>query len=76
MRYWWVNQSQTFRQEIDGGYLWSPKRNENGNRWFAPVRRGFLLLLLAGAVPPQVFGEMLGARAPTAMTSRQARRFD
>lgn len=32
MRYWWVNQNQTFRQEIDGGYLWSPKRNRNGNR--------------------------------------------
>src|SRR6059036_2139534 len=27
MRYWWVNQNQTFRQEIAGGYLWSPKRN-------------------------------------------------
>jgi len=32
MRYWWVNQNQTFRQEIDGGYLWSPKRNKNGHR--------------------------------------------
>ena len=32
MRYWWVNQNQTFRQEIDGGYLWSPKRNRNGHR--------------------------------------------
>jgi putative restriction endonuclease len=32
MRYWWVNQNQTFRQEIEGGYLWSPKRNRNGNR--------------------------------------------
>ena len=32
MRYWWVNQNQTFRQEIDGGYLWSPKRNKNGRR--------------------------------------------
>ena len=29
-RYWWVNQNQTFRQEIQGGYLWSPKRNSNG----------------------------------------------
>jgi hypothetical protein len=27
MRYLWVNQNQTFRQEITGGYLWSPKRN-------------------------------------------------
>jgi putative restriction endonuclease len=32
MRYWWVNQNQTFRQEVDGGYLWSPKRNANGTR--------------------------------------------
>jgi putative restriction endonuclease len=32
VRYWWVNQNQTFRQEISGGYLWSPKRNANGAR--------------------------------------------
>ena len=32
MRYWWVNQNQTFRQEVTGGYLWSPKRNANGHR--------------------------------------------
>jgi putative restriction endonuclease len=32
MRFWWVNQNQTFRQEIEGGYLWSPKRNANGVR--------------------------------------------
>ena len=27
MRYWWVNQNQTFRHEIRGRYLWSPKRS-------------------------------------------------
>jgi len=32
MRYWWVNQNQTFRQELAGGYLWSPKRNADGGR--------------------------------------------
>jgi putative restriction endonuclease len=32
MRYWWVNQNQTFRQEIAGGYLWSPKRKAKGGR--------------------------------------------
>lgn len=32
MRYWWVNQNQTFRHEVPGGYLWSPKKNKNGNR--------------------------------------------
>src|SRR5436309_6495238 len=26
------NQNQTYRQEIEGGYLWSPKRNANGVR--------------------------------------------
>jgi len=31
MRYWWVNQNQTYRQEIDGGYVWSPKRKSNGH---------------------------------------------
>lgn len=29
MRYWWVNQNQTYRQEVNGGYLWSPKRKAN-----------------------------------------------
>lgn len=29
MRYWWVNQNQTFTQESQGGYLWSPKRKSN-----------------------------------------------
>jgi hypothetical protein len=32
MRYWWVNQNQTYRHEIEGGYLWSPKRNKNQAR--------------------------------------------
>ncbi|MEJ0086418.1 MAG: HNH endonuclease signature motif containing protein [Pseudomonadota bacterium] len=32
MRYWWVNQNQTYRHEIAGGYLWSPKRNTNKAR--------------------------------------------
>ena len=31
MRYWWVNQNQTYRQEVEGGYLWSPKRKSNGH---------------------------------------------
>lgn len=32
MCFWWVNQNQTHRQEIAGGYLWSPRRNRNGAR--------------------------------------------
>ena len=32
MNYWWVNQNQTFEQEFNGGYLWSPKRKSDGSR--------------------------------------------
>jgi hypothetical protein len=32
MRYWWVNQKQTYRHEVPGGYLWSPKRKKNNSR--------------------------------------------
>lgn len=31
MTYWWVNQKQTHRHEIGGGYLWSPKRRADGS---------------------------------------------
>lgn len=32
VRYWWVNQNQTFRAETRGSFMWSPKRNANGAR--------------------------------------------
>jgi len=32
MRYWWVNQNQTYRFEVPGGFLWSPKTRANGSR--------------------------------------------
>ena len=32
MRYWWVNQNQTYKHEIQGGFLWSPKRRRDGRR--------------------------------------------
>jgi putative restriction endonuclease len=32
MLYWWVNQKQTFRHEIGGGNLRSPKRKMNRSR--------------------------------------------
>jgi putative restriction endonuclease len=32
MRFWWVNHKQTYRQEIEGGYLWSPKAKSNRHR--------------------------------------------
>ena len=40
MRYLWVNQNQTYRYEVSGGYLWSPKRNANGakNSFYETMR--------------------------------------
>lgn len=32
MRYWWVNQNQTYRYEVPGGFLWSPKTRADGAR--------------------------------------------
>jgi hypothetical protein len=32
MRYWWVNQNQTFEFEVPGGFLWSPKTRIDGAR--------------------------------------------
>ena len=32
MRYWWVNQNQTYRAETRGGFLWSPKVRSDGSR--------------------------------------------
>jgi putative restriction endonuclease len=36
MNYWWVNQNQTYRHEVAGGYLWSPKTSAGGrqNRFY------------------------------------------
>jgi putative restriction endonuclease len=30
MKFWWVNQGKTFKQELQAGYLWSPKVDRNG----------------------------------------------
>jgi putative restriction endonuclease len=32
MRYWWVNQNQTYKFEVPGGFLWSPKTSADGGR--------------------------------------------
>jgi putative restriction endonuclease len=31
-RFWWVNHKQTGRQEVEGQYLWSPKREQPNER--------------------------------------------
>jgi putative restriction endonuclease len=40
-RYWWVNHKQTSREEIGGGYLWSPKAKRDGspNLFYDNMRR-------------------------------------
>ena len=53
MRYWWANQNQTFRQESEGGYLWSPKRRSNNsvNPYYETMREvapGDLVLSFQG----------------------------
>jgi putative restriction endonuclease len=32
MQYWWVNQNQTYRAEVRGSFMWSPKRKATGAR--------------------------------------------
>lgn len=32
MKSWWVNQGQTFEQEVRGGYMWSPKTQRDGQK--------------------------------------------
>ncbi len=34
MRYWWVNQNQTFDFEVPGGFLWSPKTRSDGAKHY------------------------------------------
>jgi putative restriction endonuclease len=52
--YWWVNHKQTYRSEIEGGYVWSPKANSNGARNqtylnLTLVRPGDIVFSYAGA---------------------------
>lgn len=42
---WWVNQNQTYTEEISGNFLWSPKTKSNGSRnqsyeYMKEVKRG------------------------------------
>jgi hypothetical protein len=35
MRYWWVNQNQTYRNEVPGGYMWPPKTRSDDHRYYS-----------------------------------------
>lgn len=43
MQYWWVSQKQTFNQEYDGSYMWSPKKDRAGNSNHAYVNMTLVL---------------------------------
>lgn len=32
MRYWWINQNQTYQEEVSGEYIWCPKIRSNGSK--------------------------------------------
>ena len=54
MRFWWVNHKQTFRHEVDNGYIWCPKTKKNGARnhfyeTLREVREGDLVFSFAFA---------------------------
>jgi hypothetical protein len=44
MKFWWAKQNQTYRHEIQGGYLWSPKRKANKarNPFYESMREVFI----------------------------------
>lgn len=54
MNYWWVNHKQTFEHEVGRGYIWCPKRKQNGSRnhfyeTLREVQRGDLVFSFAHA---------------------------
>jgi putative restriction endonuclease len=40
MRYWWVSQNQTNREELRGHFMWSPKRTSRARNPFYETMRG------------------------------------
>ncbi|WP_196766166.1 HNH endonuclease [Pseudomonas putida] len=32
INYWWVNHKQTYKAELEGGYIWSPTKNSDDSR--------------------------------------------
>lgn len=58
MAYWWVNQNQTHRHEIEGGYMWSPKTRADGarNQFY-----DFMLEVVPGDVVFSYFNTAVGA---------------
>jgi hypothetical protein len=75
MKHWWVNQKQTYRQEIAGGFMWSPKKNANGGRspyydFMTQVQPGDIVFSYANA---QIIA--IGIAASSSYTSNKPKDF-
>ena len=62
MKFWWVNQNQTYKHEVEGGYMWSPKTRADGahNEFYVnmtKVKPGDIIFLRARKVE-QFFKEL------------------
>ncbi len=65
MTSWWVNHKQTFKEEIEGGYIWSPTRNKDGSR------NQTYLNLKAVKIGDIVFSYALGAIGAVGVVERE-----
>jgi predicted restriction endonuclease len=57
-RFWWVSQNKTYREEIDGNFMWSPRTSADGNR---NPNYDFMREMTAGDVVFSYSGTMIRA---------------
>ena len=70
MAFWWVNHRQTHREELEGGYIWSPKHNKNG-------ARNVTYLNLTKARPADlIFSYAMGAIGAVGVVESASREYD
>ena len=75
MKYWWVNQNETYAHEVGGGYLWSPKKRADGaiNVFYEnmiSVQPGDIVFSFAGTLI-----RAIGVAISTAYTSEKPKVF-
>jgi len=84
INYWWVNQNVTYFQEINGGYLWSPKKRIDGTRnpfydTMTQVRPNDIVFSFAGTLIKAI-GKVISAATdaprPIEFTHRLEQRWD
>lgn len=74
-RYWWVNQNQTFKAEVGGGYMWAPKVNRDGgfNQFYqnmTEVRSGDIVFSFA-----DTFIKIVGVVSAPARSAEKPKEF-